>query len=202
MPLSVSSAYTFDSAWLSDVKEHLRITGNDDDLYLETIVRAAIAEAEKEQDRQLIRQTWRLTMDSFCDTRYMRYEDYAGWVMRVPRPPLIDVTSIVYVNTSGTSTTLAASDYTVDTYTTPGRIAPAYGESWPATRSQPNAVTVTYRAGYGTTMASVPASTRAGLLITIGNLYEHRESILVGGSFNLLPTAKSLFACECWGSEL
>lgn len=75
------------------------------------------------------------------------------------RGPLQSVTYIKYVDTDGVLQTLDPSKYQVDLIAR--QIVPAYGESWPAVRYQPNAVEVEYIAGYGldggTTAASVAA---------------------------------------------
>src|SRR4030067_860491 len=81
----------------------------------------------------LITQTWELYLDAF-----------PAWEIRVPKPTLQSITSIVYTDTDGILQTLAGSMYLVDNKSEPGRITPAFGEVWPVTRAQINAVIVRF----------------------------------------------------------
>jgi uncharacterized phiE125 gp8 family phage protein len=87
---------------------------------------------------------------------------------------LQSVTSIIYVATDGTSTTLATTEYQVDATTEPGRVAPAYGKIWPVTRAQMSAVTVVFVAGYGAASA-VPDLIKTAMRLLVGCWYEQRE---------------------------
>jgi len=101
----------------------------------------------------------------------------------LPRPPLSSVTSITYVDVNGDSQTLDSSAYQVVTYEEPARIVTAYGESWPSTRSVPEAVTVTYVAGYGDASA-VPDTIKNALKLLVSHWFERREVVAAA---NLKP---------------
>jgi uncharacterized phiE125 gp8 family phage protein len=132
-----------------------------------------------------------------CGGRRARRDRFAGNAYRVhegmthvrpvseilvPRPPLISVSSITYVDGNGTTQTLSAAAYKVDTDSEPGRITPAYGYCWPTTRAEINAIAITYVAGYAT-RAAVPASIKQAMLLLIGHWYENREAVgQVGGT--------------------
>jgi len=53
-------------------------------------------------------------------------------------------------------------------------IEPAYGYTWPTTRQQPEAVTVTYVAGWPNA-AAVPSGIKDWILLAVGDLYHYRE---------------------------
>lgn len=146
----------------ADVKQHLRITASNEDTLIAAQLTAARLWAEMFTRRQFVRAEWKLYLDQFpCGP------------IRVPRPPLISVSSIQYVDTAGAAQTLATSLYQVDPYHQPGLIVPAYGQTWPTTRDgTPNAVTVTYLAGYGamTKTRLDLASVQAGDTITINGV--------------------------------
>lgn len=117
----------------------------DEDLIYERYLKHGRSMVETDLQRALITQTWQLQMDRFpC------------WEIEARICPLMSVTGIVYVAADGTSTTIPASDYIVNTASEPGRIVPSYGKTWPVARCQENAVTVTFTAGYGPTAATVP----------------------------------------------
>ena len=140
--------------------------------------------------RALITQTWRLSLDGFPppsgyfgSSWWVRLDRPDGdgpgvwpwkFAIRLPKPPVQSVTSIVYVDQAGATQTLAASAYQVDTDSDPARIVPAYSSLWPVARPQLNAVQVTFVAGYGATGASVPDDMRGAMKIAAAHLYENR----------------------------
>lgn len=113
---------TFDPAFDADLAQYQR----DAIEYIETVT-----------GRQLITATWKLILDRFPA------------VIELRKPPIQSVDSITYIDEDGVEQTLNASLYQVDSDNEPGRIVPAYDQSWPATRCQPQAVQVEFTAGYG-----------------------------------------------------
>lgn len=167
---------------LDEAKAHCRVTFADDDDLIDRLIKAATSEMEMRLQRTLCDSTWSITLDKFPE----------GGI-RLPHPPLLQVTSVVYWSEAGTQLTLSSSDYIVDTVSEPGWIVPAPGKEWPATlKDRINSVTVLYRAGYrlgGTAQeqrAAVPQDIRTYLLIRVATLYENRESISFASSpFNI-----------------
>lgn len=121
-------------------------------------IQAARIEAETKTRGVLVTQTWDLHLDNF-----------PGWEMHIPNPPLQSVSSITYVDTDGTTQTLAADQYLVDTKSQPGRITPAFGLTWPTTRAQTNAVTVRFVAGHGAA-AAVPENIKSWMKLRIDHM--------------------------------
>ncbi len=121
---------------LSAAKEHLRVTTSDEDALLTALIGAATGHVETWCRRALVKQTRKLVLDCFPP------------VIEPQRSPLRSVSSIQYLDTAGNLQTLDAARYRVDAYSAPGRIVPAYGDSWPSTYMAPNAVIVTYVAGH------------------------------------------------------
>lgn len=173
------TAPTVEPVTLAEVKLHLRVDGVDEDALITALITAAREQAESITRRALNTQTWRLTLDRFPA------------IIELPRPHLQSVDSVQYVDTDGVLQTLAADAYQVAGTSEPARILPAYGQSWPATRSQPEAVSITYTAGFGAAGADVPASIRQWILLYIGALYENREAFRAAervGGVASLPT--------------
>ena len=163
----ISTAPASEPVTTAEAKEHLRITHSEEDTYIDRLITMAREWAEAFTSRGFINQTWVLKLAYFPS------------VILLPRSPVSSITSIAYVDTAGSSQTLASSVYASDTNQEPGTIREAYGQSWPAIRSQssPLPVTVTYVAGYGTAASSVPASIRQAILVLIGTSYEFREDL-------------------------
>lgn len=161
---------------LAEVKAWARIDTSEDDALLTGL----IADARQHFDgkdawfgRALMTQTWDLFMDCFPYEADTPYDDAPG--ICVPLPPLQAVTSINYIDSAGTPTLLAGAEYLVDSKSEPGRIVPAFGKVWPATRTTINAVTVRFVAGYGAASA-VPQPILEWIKQATAYLYEHREA--------------------------
>lgn len=137
-----------------------------EDSLLTALIQAAREYAEGYQNRALITQTWELVLDDWPN------EDYID----IPLPPLQSVTDIKYKDTAGDETTWDDANYIVDIDSFLGRVALAYGCSWPSTALYPVAgIRIKFVAGYGLA-TSVPAVTKAAILLLIGHLYENREA--------------------------
>ena len=137
--------------------------------------------------RALVAQTWRTKLDRFpCG------------VIRLHHPPLQSVTSITYIDTSGASQTLSSAAYIVDTDSEPGRIAEAYGYTWPDTQDRINAVTITSVHGYDDTgdspysLAMIPQDIKDAILVLVTDLYQNRELNIVGPSVSVNSAVESL----------
>ncbi len=176
------------------VWEHLRLRlaeynyPADSDLVAE-LIRAATDEAEEFMSRSLITRTYRLDLDAFSK------------VIILPRPPAISVEEIAYVDTDGATQTLDPENYTFASGSRwESRILPAPGKSWPATLDYPGAVTVTFKAGYGNSFASIPAAIRLAILETVATRYTMRTEAVVGVSVTTVPAgARQIFdAYRSW----
>lgn len=126
----------------AEAKAHLRVDSTDDDVLIDALIAAARGQVEAMTGRALVLQRFKLQLDAFPAT------------IRLPRAPAVAIDSIVYIDAAGVSQTLAASGYAADLASQPARVAPAYGEVWPETRDQMNAVSVTFRAGHATPFTS------------------------------------------------
>lgn len=147
----------------ADVWNWLHIDPETDDGTLERLIPAARMAAENYTRRAFIAQTITLKADSWpCE-------------IVLPRAPLIDVTSIGYVDEAGVAQVLAADQYQVDAVSEPGVIVPAYDVTWPSLRAVRNAVTVTYRAGYGTVKGDVPQEIGQAILMLTAHRFAARE---------------------------
>ncbi len=147
----------------SEAKLHVRVDHDDDNDLIDGIITAATHYCEVYTARQFVTATYVMTMDAFPAVFYM------------PKPSLITVTSITYLDGSGDSQTLDTDVYTVDVARVKGRIVRAFAKVWPVTQRAINAVTVTFTAGYGAA-AAVPNAAKSPILMYCSDLYEHRSA--------------------------
>jgi uncharacterized phiE125 gp8 family phage protein len=157
---------------VADLKTHLRIDSTSEDSYLGTLITIARQQCERRTHRLLRPGTVVLTLDDWSTG------------IELPRPPLRNSTALVitYINSTGGSTTLSSTVYTIhdDSDTTPPILSTAYGQSWPSHQSVKGAVTVQYEAGYssGSTGIPLPDSIKQWVCMYAGGLYEQRESLM------------------------
>jgi uncharacterized phiE125 gp8 family phage protein len=161
---------------LAEAKAHMRVEDSDEDSVIERLIDAAVAgiEGPKGLGIAVMKRQWKLTLDCFPRT------------IEIPINQVSTIDKIEYVDNAGDIQTLAASKYRVDLDTEPARIERAYNAEWPTALDVIGAVTVTFTAGYEGS-EDVPADLKAGLLLTIGHLYEHRESVVAGVSMQEVP---------------
>lgn len=164
-----TTAPTAEPVSLTEAKLHLRVDHDEEDSLILGLIVAAREYAEMVTNRQLVTATWTAKLDYF-----------PAYELRLPHPPLASVTSIAYVDSQGTSQTLSASLYSVDTTSKPGMVTPIYGETWPAVQGQHHAVTIVYVAGHGGP-ESVPDGIKKAMLMSVGHWYENREAVVFGG---------------------
>lgn len=159
---SVPPAY--EPLTLAEAKTHLRVVGSNDNGYIESLIVAAREELEAQTRLALITQTWIMKLNEWP----------ASEVIHLTPAPLISVTGISYLDTAGASQTLATSVYEVDTARMPGCIWLKYSQDWPTLRSIQNAVTITYKCGYGADATDVPMRAKQAMLMWIESAFCQR----------------------------
>ena len=157
-----------------ELKSHSVIEFNDDDDLVEAYLAAATAQVEFDTGRAIVKQQWQVDYGCFPD------------LIRLPRPPLLEVESVKYYDTDGIQQTLAVEDYQVSASGIVGRIAPAPGFSWPSTQAgRFGAVSVVYQAGYvdvvnGAAVGDAPAMLKQAICVLAAHFYENREASTPG----------------------
>ncbi len=175
---------------LAEAKAHLRLDTDVDDSYVSALITAARERVELFLRRALITQTFEYTLDQFPANRYMIHTTS---LINLPRPPLLSVAWIKYVDTAGSQQLLPPEAYVVDASSSEmGRVALAWNQFWPITRWSINSVVIRFVAGYGEAAEDVPRAIRHGILIEISSLYENREDIVVGQSVGTVPLSERL----------
>lgn len=138
MNWSVTAPPNIEPVSLTEVKVHLRVDASADDELIKGLITAAREYCEGYEGRAYAIQTITQKRDGFSD------------IMQLPQSPLISVSSIQYVDTSGVTQTLSTGLYDVYNDREPGEVQLGYNDSWPAVRTTNDAVTLTYTSGYCT----------------------------------------------------
>jgi uncharacterized phiE125 gp8 family phage protein len=169
MSLTLVTGPSLEPVTLDEIKDHLRISSTvsatEDTLLLSYII-AARDYCELYQNRAFLQQTWDYVIDTWP----------SGDFIRIPHPPLLSLSSVIYYGTGGTANTMTAGTYIVDTDSEPGRVTLGYGENWPTETLYPhNGVKVRFLAGYGSVASLVPMRIKEAIKLLVGHMYEHRE---------------------------
>jgi uncharacterized phiE125 gp8 family phage protein len=191
---------------LEEAKAHLRVAIDDDDGLIQAYLEAATERVELETGRQLLTAVRELWLDSapglgmgLGDPQSSTWGPWNGsaglnaWIdwglwwnrryIDMPFPPLVSVTSVKYVDTTGVTQTWDPTLYQVSAPSGPraerGRVQPAYGQAWPVTRDQMDAVIVRFTCGYGADGDTVPQMLRRAILLIAGDWYQSREGTIV-----------------------
>lgn len=169
---------------LTEAKLHLREDGDDQDDLIELFIKAAREAVEKHTGRGLIDQTWDVYLDEFPDD-----DD----PIEIALAPIIEVVDVFYTDSAGVEQTMAeGDDYLLDTVSRPARIKAVL--AWPSAKETMNAVRARVRVGYldqsvSPAEADVPSRIKSAILLIVGNLFAHRETIVIGQSAVELPWA-------------
>lgn len=199
--LAIPGTPTVEPVTLTEAKLHLRLattvalaeTYTTEDDLLTDMLAAAREQVERYLDRSLITQSRTLYLAAWPAGRYIT----------LPYPPLKSVTGVYYwIDDAVAESTLAAADYSVDTYVEPGRIVLDDDASWPTdTLRAMTPIRVVYTAGYGVA-TDIPAPVRAAIKLILTDLYEHRGEVVVGVSVDRIPAVERLLATYRMWSHL
>lgn len=182
MWLTEVTAPTVEPLSVATLKHWANITTTVDDAKIEAAITSARAHLDGARGilgRALMTQVWKAHYPAFADC------------MEIPLPPCQSVDSIVYIDSDGDAQTLASSVYDVfflSAAVRPAEVRIAYGQSWPSTRARPDAVSITFTAGYGSAAEAVPKPLVQAMQLLATHYYQEPSAVLVGPpNVNLLP---------------
>jgi uncharacterized phiE125 gp8 family phage protein len=187
-PLSLAVAPTGVAVTTAEAKLWCRVDHSAEDSLIAALVARATAfcEGEVSGQRQVLRATWDAPVLGWWDAP-----------LRLPRPPLVSVTSVTYYDAAGAQQTLSGSAYEVRTpWRQPGEVERAPDATWPALqcdRTYP--VTVRFVAGWGE--GNVPAVVQQAILLLVAWWYDHRGAEVAP---EVMRAVRDLLAVEGWGS--
>ena len=163
---AVSSALNLD-----EVKEHLKVSGDDYDSQLLRLIEVVSQYAESATGRDLINKTYKGYLDNFscnCVTCFCLCDES----IEIRKSKLQSVTSIQYY-INGVLTTFSSADYYVTDSTDYASICLVDGKSWPSVDNRKQAVVVTFVAGYGDDDCNIPKLLKQAMLSQLTVLFEN-----------------------------
>ncbi|VAX03638.1 hypothetical protein MNBD_ALPHA03-839 [hydrothermal vent metagenome] len=155
----ISEAETL-AVGLSEVRDFLKISHNDEDAMIAGFIRAATAACETFTGRKLIQQQWQLT-----------YNDWAEDVISIPLSPILSVDRIeVWI--AGEFQEILPEKYLLDRSSYQARVLARAGDYWPTAERDIEGIKITVTAGFGAGRNDVPHDIRHGLLHWVAAAYE------------------------------
>lgn len=143
---------------VDEAKEHIQ--GLEEitlyDVYIESLITACREIAENYIWGCIVESTFKLRLKNFPAS------------IKIPKPPLVSITSITYTDLNNVIQTLDESKYEVINWSEPGKIV--FNQA-PSTNNKEGNITIEYVAGYET----VPASIKQAIMMMIRTLYDNRE---------------------------
>lgn len=148
-----------------DLRDQLRIDGTSDDDALNRLAYVATSymDGEGALGRALITQSWAQHFYAPKDK------------VRIRMLPFQSLTSVQYYDKDGAFQTATLSDYEVVGAGNEKWLRPKDGVTWPSTDDRPDAIKVTYVAGYGDDTWDIPEGIRHALLMLVAHWFENRE---------------------------
>lgn len=178
MALKLITAPAYEPVTLAEAKAQCSVADDftADDALLSSMIAAARGQAEHLTGRTIPAQGLELVLPEFPRVRWLE----------LPRPPLVAVEAVTYLDHGDQEQAMDTADYRVDIDSMVGRI---YAAEWPETvRGRHDAVRIRYTAGWpmsepGGEYPAVwtgPTEIKQWLLIRVASLYAQRESFIVG----------------------
>ena len=163
---------------LDDFKEAQRITHAYEDAFLTNCIVDAFRHIDGRHGwlgRAVLTQQWRMTLPRFCAS------------IEIPLPPLVSVDRVTYRDADGATVVLLATGDSPPVTTAVchtvvgdyfGHIDLLYEQVWPTTQRHPEAVEITFTAGWADGAPELDVA-RRGLLFLAGHLMRNREATVL-----------------------
>ncbi|QDV26740.1 head-tail connector protein [Aureliella helgolandensis] len=161
-----------DVVTLDQARRNCSVDEDDHDETLADLIHQARDYVEERTNCSLTTTTWEMAIDAFPRAKWLS----------LPRWPLQSVESIAYTAADGSEATIAADQLAVriDEHGR-GRVALKKWAEWPATESTPDAVRITFKAGWTEPLA-VPRQWTRAILMLISWWFEQREAAVLGSA--------------------
>ena len=173
--LKVDTAATTPIFTTAEAKDFLKVDTTADDTIIDNLVAAATESCQI------------YTNQYFINTVVTQYSDNWKEFYSLYKSPVSSITHIKYYDKDDSLQTLASSNYILDDTYEPARIGIAVDGELPNVADRINAVQVKYTVGYGTASTDVPEGIRTAIILTVGNWYENRQSVITGRTATELP---------------
>ncbi|MCY6354519.1 head-tail connector protein [Clostridium sp. ZS2-4] len=149
---------------IEEAKQHLRISGSDEDIIVASMIKQAREFCEDFQNRKYITQTLELVLDSFPRENCIAFKNCS---------PIQRVESIKYYDNTGEEHLFDESNYIVDIDGFINRIVLRNYKQWPSISLQRvNGVRIRFTAGFGDKEENVPETVKWPMILHMRLLYD------------------------------
>ncbi|MEL7513667.1 MAG: hypothetical protein AAGK03_03570 [Pseudomonadota bacterium] len=174
MPTRQSQAPTSAPVSLAELKAHLRVTSPAEDDLLQSCIDVAIAEIDGAG----------LLGRAMMTAHYTLTCPPPAGIVPLEIGPAQDITAISYVASDGALRNLVPSDFSL---ISDGEAAYVDGD-WPSDMARrPDALRITYRAGFGDLPGAVPADLRHAVKLLAAHRFEVRDEVVIGTVASAVP---------------
>lgn len=173
-------APTGDVVTLAEFKTHARIDGSFEDSSLSAFLAAAVEHLDGPEGmigQALLTQTWQ--------QRQTRPDADARVYLTLS--PFQSLSAISYYDHEHAEQTATLSDFLIIQDGDRRYIKPKPGKSWPALADRPDALGVTYVAGFGDTAADVPERIKQAIRLLAAHWHNEREAVSVAPNMREIP---------------
>ena len=172
--LKVVSSSAFPLFTTAEAKDFLKVDTTADDTLIDNLVLAATESCQIYTNRY------------FVKTEVSQYSDKWDGIYTLYKSPVSSITHIKYYDSDDAEQTLDPSNYILDDVSKPARIGLAVNGTLPDLSDRINAVHVQYFVGVSSS-SGVPDGIKQAVLLTLGNWYENRQSVISGRTATELP---------------
>lgn len=181
------TAATEDPVTLTEAKRQLRITYDDEDDHISSLISAATNHLERILGFSFMASTWRVYFDEFAA------------YLEIPLP-VASVTSVKWTDSEGVESTVSSDDYDliVSSSGQPSvRFKTAYSASTDLAENK--AVSITFVSGVATT-DEVPPSIKHAIKMLVSHWYSNRDAVeyVSSGDFEELPLGVRALIANYW----
>lgn len=185
MGLKVVSKPPVEPITLTEAKSHLRVTHNEEDNLIESLIQVAREKCEAYSNRSYVQRTLKQTFHNWPDFPAV-----------LKRPPVQEITKIEYKKEDASVIEWDASNYFLDDISFSPKVFLAPDYNMPGDILYPaNAIQITYKAGYqpddtGDTTdytVNIPERYKHAIKLLIGEWWENREEIIKGTTAQKIP---------------
>jgi uncharacterized phiE125 gp8 family phage protein len=165
---------------LQDVKKNLGVKHSDDDEMLQRLIGTVTEFLDGPfgcLGQSLVTQVWRCAWSR---------PPCGNYKLRLPCGPVQQIESASYHDYDGNQHEIDISKLWLLRRSSEVRVFPGTGFSWPSMSDHPEALSITFTAGYGSA-SDVLSDIKHAAHLLVGNWYDHREPVVVGTIASELP---------------
>ena len=158
---------------LTEAKLHLKVDVSTDDLLIQNLITAATHLSEEYTNRFFLNTSVVMFCSDWSDLKALFKSNVTFNVNS-------DTITYYAPGDANVLTLLPNTNYNVITSYQPALVNLVENKTFPSIQTRSDAIKITYTSGYGSLSSNVPQEIKQAILLTIGNWYANRQSIVIG----------------------